>query len=77
MFMVVNTTMKNFKMEISSNGFEGYVSPEAAGIIVVMYALNILISEVEDNEDLIDHYYSLREYALDHGEGVKILRAID
>lgn len=62
-------------VRVESNGFEGDVSADAAGIIATLFALNYLACG--GAEELADKYYALREFALDHPESVSILGAID
>ena len=61
---------------IESNGYEGEVSPDAAGIIATLYALNHLCHTTR-SEKLIDAYYLLRDYVGQHAEASKIYSAID
>lgn len=58
-----------------SNGFEGDVSADAAGVIATLFALNYLVCGGAD--ELTDKYYALREFALGHPESAAILGAID
>lgn len=62
-------------VRVESNGFEGDVSADAAGIIATLFALNYLACG--GAEELADKYYALREFALDHPESASILGAID
>lgn len=65
-----------FKMACAGNWFEGEVSPDAAGIIATLYALSQLANQVEDDA-IIEQYYRLREFALEHPEKAAIAAAID
>ncbi|MCW5631939.1 MAG: antirestriction protein [Rubrivivax sp.] len=62
-------------VRVESNGFEGDVSADAAGIIATLFALNYLVCG--GAEELTDKYYALREFALRHPESASILGAID
>ena len=64
------------ELSIELNGFDGELSSQAAGIVVSLYAL-CLMAESSRNDAVIENYHLLRDYALDHPESGKILRAID
>ncbi len=59
-----------------SNGFEGTVSADAAGIIVTMYALSHLSFEYP-SQLLAERYMQVRVLAMEHPECEAILDAID
>lgn len=61
---------------VESNGYECAMSADAAGIVTSLYALNKFCSVIED-EAMINRYYWLRDYALEHSEVKHILGAID
>lgn len=59
------------------NGFEADMAPEAAGIVVTLYALCQIANETEE-DSLIEKYHALREYAVHtHPQGASIAAAID
>jgi hypothetical protein len=60
----------------AGNGFDGSISPEAAGIVVTLFAISRVLGHFY-NEGLIDRYYLLRDYALNHAESEQIFAAID
>lgn len=66
-----------FKIYIEGNGYDGIVSADAAGIIVSMMVINQLCWHDPSNETMIEKYYLLREYALEHKEAQRILNALD
>lgn len=61
---------------VESNGYEGALSADAAGIVVTLYALNRLCCMTE-SEELIKNYYLLLDFANEHHESIAIFRAID
>lgn len=61
---------------IDSNGYEGDVSADAAGIISTLFALNY-VCNLSSDEKLIDRYYWLRDFAGEHAEADEIFTAID
>jgi hypothetical protein len=63
-------------VEVLGNQLEAWVSADAAGVIVCMYALGYLAGETEDDR-IIDLYHLLRSYINDHPEFELIRRAID
>ena len=68
--------VERVRIVVETNGFEGEVSADAAGIIVTLFGLNHLCHSgyVKQFHDL---YYGLRDYALAHAEARLILQAID
>jgi hypothetical protein len=67
---------KTVHMSNALNWFEGSVTPDAAGIIASLFALNQLCNETAIDEH-IELYYALREYAAQHPEHRLIFKAID
>jgi hypothetical protein len=71
---------ERLQLSVAGNGFEGDLSADAAGIVATLFALGQLAAEVQDTDEgaaLIDHYYWLRSFALDHAEARSIFQAID
>jgi hypothetical protein len=68
--------VERVRIVVVTNGFDGEVSADAAGIIVTLFGLNYLCNTgyVEQFDDL---YYGLRDYALAHAEAALIVQAID
>ena len=58
------------------NYFDDDISAEAAGIGVTLFALNVLM-EAGNQTQIIDLYYALRDFAVEHDEGGKIMGFID
>jgi hypothetical protein len=65
------------KIQVDGNGYEGTMSPEAAGIVVTLFALNRLSFRFPDLERFAERYYQLRDFASDHPEAGDIFAAID
>ena len=65
-----------FNICVDTNGFEGTMSADAAGITACLFALSHLSFQVED-ERIANHFHYLREFALSHAEAGTILAAID
>lgn len=61
---------------VDGNGFSGELSAEAFGIVVSLFALNHLAALTPDDL-VVNRYYSLREFALQHAEAAVIAAAID
>jgi Antirestriction protein len=59
----------------TGNDFAGELSPDGAGIVVTLFALNQLLWA--GMRELSDAYYLLRDYARQHEESAKIFMAID
>jgi hypothetical protein len=65
-----------WNLRIDSNGFEGLMSSDAAGIAVCLFAFSHL--SFEYTTDLFSkHFHRLREFAMNHSEAAKIFAAID
>lgn len=65
-----------YKCSVASNFYSGEMSPDAAGIVASLYALNLLAWKIETDE-VINLFHLLREYAVDHDEATEIMAAID
>ena len=63
---------------ISENGWEGFMSADAFGITVCLYAYSQLsFGAGEFAETCAEQYHLLREYMMDHAEAGAVLRAVD
>lgn len=65
---------------VSGNYFDGEMSPDAAGVVISLFAINKLIRTMHGKHDvdaLIDRYHFLRAFASQHAEAGLILAAID
>ena len=65
------------KLSVNSNGFEGTLSADAAGITVCLFTFSHLSFRYPTHEEFSRHFYALREFALDHKEASLIFAAID
>lgn len=72
------------KVSISTNGYEGSMSAQAAGVVITLFALSYLIAELygeENNEDLVEklneHYHQLRDFVSELDDSRQIFSAID
>lgn len=70
------TAIPRYKIICETNGYEGEVSADAAGIIVTLFAFSHL-SFAYRSDVLSEGYARLYSYAVDHREAAEILRAID
>ena len=63
---------------VSPNGWEGYMSPDAFGITVCLFAYsNLSFGSGQFAETCADQYHLLREYMMGHAEARGILAATD
>ena len=63
---------------ISPNGWEGFMSPDAFGIAVCLFAYsNLSFGSGQFAETCAEQYHLLRVYMMDHAEAGAILAAID
>lgn len=80
-FFMAPRSESQFFISVTGNGFEDSVSAEAAGIITTLYALNSLMCIIPENsadlERIVNSYYLLRDFAIEHSESGKIFAAID
>jgi hypothetical protein len=67
---------KVFHLSNAENYYEGTVTPDAAGIIASLFALNQLCARTQIEEH-IELYYYLRDYVYQHSERRQIFKAID
>jgi hypothetical protein len=67
---------KRFRISCETNGYQGEVSAEAAGIIATLFALSHLSFRYEADQ-LADAYARLYAFAGDHAEAGEIFAAID
>ncbi len=66
-----------FQFAVETNGYEGVLSADAAGITVCLFAYSHLSFQDQRDDLFADHFYRLREYAIEHAEAGQILAAID
>lgn len=67
---------QEFHLSNPDNYFDGSVTPDAAGIIASLFALNRLCNRTRIDEH-IELYYALRAYCHQHPERRQIFKAID
>ena len=70
-FYLALASDKPVHISVEGNGFDGEMSADAAGIMATLFALGQLAGEVQGTDSgdvLIDRYYFLRDFALDHAE---------
>jgi hypothetical protein len=65
-----------FNVCVETNGFEGQMSADAAGITACLFALSQLSFQIQ-HESIARHFHQLRDFALEHAEASVILGAID
>lgn len=64
------------RIQWEGNGYEGEVSPEAAGIIATLFALSHLSMHF-GSDHLAEGFHRLRDYVSEHPEAAEIFAAID
>jgi len=75
-FMVPKTDLDHYEIIWEGNGYEGDMSPEAAGITACLFAFNHVANMTEDDQ-AIELFYALRNFAISHPEAEAIFAAID
>ena len=68
---------KSYRLTIPSNGYDGEMSADAAGITVCLFAYSLLSFDYQGTEVFARHFHGLRDFALDHAESAQIFAAID
>jgi Antirestriction protein len=66
-----------FRISVDSNGYDGEMSADAAGITVCLFTYSSLSFEYFGDEVFADHFHRLRDFALEHAEASAIFGAID
>jgi len=68
------------RISVSGNYFDDVMSPDAAGVVISLFAINRLIGSMHGQhavDTLIDRYHFLRDFASEHAEAGLIFAAID
>lgn len=65
-----------FNIQCDGNGYDGFMSAEAAGITVTLFALSRLSFRYQE-DTFVNHFHWLRDYVSNHPEGSEIFAAID
>ncbi len=66
-----------FRISVDTNGYEGEMSADAAGVTVCLFACSHLSFRYSDDDIFSDHFHMLREFAAYHAEASAIFAAID
>lgn len=66
-----------FRFSVDTNGYEGEMSADAAGITVCLFAYSHLSFRYADSDTFGDYFHRLREFASQHAEAPEIFAAID
>ncbi|WP_241639629.1 antirestriction protein [Rosenbergiella epipactidis] len=75
-FYLVPNSRLTYGVSVAGNGYEGIMTAEAFGITLSLFALGQIANTTKEDSDIL-LYHTLRDYALDHSESVKIMAAID
>jgi hypothetical protein len=70
-------TMPAVRIRVPSNGFEGTLSADAAGITVCLFVFSHLSFQFSKDVMFSSHFHWLRDFASDHAEAAGIFAAID
>jgi hypothetical protein len=82
-YFMAPKTDQRFHLVVASNGYEGEMSAEAAGIVVTLFTLCYLSEVAYELEDaallarINKHFYALNSYADGHPEWKEIYGATD
>ena len=66
-----------FRFSVDTNGYEGEMSADAAGVTVCLFACSHLSFRYSEAEVFGEHFHLLREFAAQHAEASAIFAAID
>jgi hypothetical protein len=75
-FYMAPQSDSRFLVAVDTNDFTGEISADAAGITACLFALSHLSFQVR-NDQIVEHFHLLRDFALEHAEASVILAAID
>ncbi|WP_236074772.1 antirestriction protein [Paraburkholderia nemoris] len=75
-FYVAPSRSNALMVEWNLNSFSDTMQPDAFGIVVTLFTLCHL-SEITMDDSIIERFYALREFALNHVDAGKIFRAVD
>jgi Antirestriction protein len=67
----------SFRFCVNTNGFEGVLSADAAGLTVCLFTYSHLSFQDIRDDLFADHFHRLREFAVQHTEAAEIFAAID
>jgi hypothetical protein len=67
----------SYRLCVDTNGYEGVMSADAAGITVCLFACSHLSFRETHGQLFAERFHQLREFALDHAEAAAIFAAID
>ncbi len=70
------TAPDRFRIRCRTNGYEGEVSADAAGMIATLFTFSHLSFETQDDH-IAEAFHRLRDHAGDHSEAAAIFSAID
>lgn len=76
-YMAPLLRQEQVEMVVSINGYRGKMSPDAAGLVVSLFVLNMICWDDPSDAKNSDRFYALKDYALEHPEMAEIIRAID
>lgn len=68
---------RTYRLTVPSNGYQGEMSADAAGITVCLFAYSLLSFQYRGTDVFTRHFHRLREFALGHAESAQIFAAID
>ena len=66
-----------YRFSVDTNGYEGQMSADAAGITVCLFAVSHLSFTYVDDDVFAKHFHLLHEFAAEHSEASAIFAAID
>jgi hypothetical protein len=66
-----------YRLRVDSNGYEGDMSADAAGITVCLFTCSHLSFHDARNDLFAERFHQLREFVTQHSEAAEILAAID
>jgi hypothetical protein len=66
-----------YRLTVASNGYQGEMSADAAGITVCLFAYSLLSFQYRGTDVFTRHFHRLRDFALGHAESAQIFAAID
>lgn len=76
-YYMAPTQPERLRLSVAGNGFDGFLSADAAGVVATLFALGQLTATECEPDRFVELYHTLREFVGDHAEAAFIYRAID
>ncbi|WP_367899704.1 antirestriction protein [Xanthomonas oryzae] len=76
-YYMAPTQPERLRLSVAGNGFDGFMSADAAGVVTTLFALGQIAATECEPDRFVELYHALRDFVGDHAEAAFIYRAID